>query len=88
VKNLVYNVKNCFQSLLTNSTYCATTPRRSWPEPWQLFNDRGVAMVLECEAEPSNREVAEALNEAAGVKEVAGFNRKAVNISRDDDVIT
>ena len=64
------------------------TLRRSWPDPWQLFNDRGVAVVMERDEEPSNREMAEALNEAAGRREAAGFNRAAVNTSRDDDVIT
>ena len=64
------------------------TLRRAWPEKWQLFNAKGVKLVMERDEEPSNREMAEALNEAAGAREAAGFNRSAADTSRDDDCIT
>ena len=40
------------------------------------------------DGEPSNREIAETLNEAAGATEAAGFNRSSSDTSRDTDVIT
>ena len=64
------------------------TLRRAWPENWRLFDAEGVRVVREWDAEPSNREMAEALNEDAGVREAAGFNRAAADTSRDDDCIT
>ena len=64
------------------------TLRRAYPDRWQLFDKRGVKLVMEREEEPSNREMAEALNEAAGARDAAGFNRDATDTSRDDDCIT
>ena len=61
---------------------------RSWPGPWRLYDARGTRVVLETETEPSNRAMGEALNEAAGAREAAGFNRDAAECSRDDDCIT
>ena len=61
---------------------------RAWPGPWRLYDAEGVRTVMEAETEPSNREMAEALNKDAGVREAAGFNRDASMTSRDDDVIT
>ena len=78
--------------------YCARRTRsaagvegtlvRAWPGPWRLYDAEGVRTVMEAETEPSNREMAEALNKDAGVREAAGFNRDASMTSRDDDVIT
>jgi hypothetical protein len=53
-----------------------------------LWNDDGSKVVKEWVDEPSNREMAEALNEHEGVREAAGFNRNAGDTSRDDDVVT
>ena len=67
------------------------TLRRAWPGRWQLFDSEGVALIGEWtprEGEPSNREIAETLNEAAGAADAAGFNRSSVDTSRDTDVIT
>jgi hypothetical protein len=38
------------------------TLRRSWPEPWQLFDAAGVTLVMARAEEPGIREIAEALN--------------------------
>ena len=48
----------------------------------------GYSMIKQSWFGVSGRLWAEALNEAAGRREAAGFNRAAVNTSRDDDVIT
>ena len=65
---------------------CTGTLRRAWPGKWQLFDAEGVRVIGEWHArrdgEPSNREIAETLNEAAG------FNRSSSDTSRDTDVIT
>lgn len=61
---------------------------RRWPGAWRLFDADGYDVVREWDEEPSNREIAEALNDYAGRPEVAGFNRAAADTSRDDDVIT
>jgi hypothetical protein len=61
---------------------------RRWPGAWRLFDADGYDVVREWDEEPSNREIAEALNDYAGRPEAAGFNRAAADTSRDDDVIT
>ena len=61
---------------------------RRWPGRWYLWNDDGSEVVKEWVDEPSNREMAEALNAHAGVMDAVGFNRNAADTSRDDDVIT
>ena len=38
------------------------TLRRAWPGPWRLFDAEGVTLVMERASQPSNREMAEALN--------------------------
>jgi hypothetical protein len=54
-----------------------------------LFNADGSNVVGRWDdGEPSNRQIAEALNQDANVADVAGWNAKAANTSRDDDVIT
>lgn len=53
-----------------------------------MWNDDGSEVVKEWVDEPSNREMAEALNAHAGVMDAVGFNRNAADTSRDDDVIT
>ena len=78
---------------LTDDVFCFTgTLRRAWPGKWQLFDAEGVRVIGEWHArrdgEPSNREIAETLNEAAGATEAAGFNRSSSDTSRDTDVIT
>lgn len=61
---------------------------RRYPGRWMLFNANGSSVVREWDDEPSNREIAESLNEDAGRPEAVGWNRDAANTSRDDDVIT
>ena len=78
---------------MTDVVFCCTgTLRRAWPGKWQLFDAEGVRVIGEWHArrdgEPSNREIAETLNEAAGATEAAGFNRSSSDTSRDTDVIT
>jgi len=61
---------------------------REWPGPWRLFDANGERVVGEWDDEPSNRVIAETLNDAAGVDESVGFHRNAADTSRDDDCIT
>lgn len=61
---------------------------RRYPGRWMLFNADGSHVVREWNDEPSNRDIAESLNEDAGRQEAVGWNRDAANTSRDDDVIT
>ena len=79
----VYCARRCRSASGVEGTLC-----RKWPEPWRLFNTEGVRVVLETNDEPSNRQIAEALNSDANVGDAAGYNRKGVDTSRDDDVIT
>jgi len=61
---------------------------RRYPEPWSLFDARGVRLLKQWRDEPSNREIAETLNVKAGRREAVGFNKDAVETSRDDDIVT
>lgn len=61
---------------------------RRYPEPWSLFDARGVRLLKQWRDEPSNREIAETLNEDAGQAEAVGFTKNASETSRDDDVIS
>lgn len=61
---------------------------RRYPEPWSLFDARGVRLLKQWRDEPSNREIAETLNEDAGQAEAVGFTKNANETSRDDDVIS
>jgi hypothetical protein len=61
---------------------------RRWPSPWRLWDDCGVEVVLETNDEPSNRQIATALNANANVGDPVGFNVDAAATSRDDNVIT
>ncbi|CAL6407129.1 unnamed protein product [Bathycoccus prasinos] len=61
---------------------------RRYPEPWSLFDARGVRLLKQWRDEPSNREIAETLNEDAGQAEAVGFTKDASETSRDDDVIS
>ena len=61
---------------------------REWPGPWRLFDAHGERVVGEWDDEPSNRVIAETLNDAAGVEESAGFHRNAADTSRANDCIT
>ena len=61
---------------------------REWPGPWRLFDANGERVVGEWDDEPSNRVIAETLNDAAGVEESAGFHRNAADTSRANDCIT
>ena len=61
---------------------------RRYPEPWSLFDARGVRLLKQWRDEPSNREIAETLNEDAGQAEAVGFTKNASQTSRDDDVIS
>jgi hypothetical protein len=53
-----------------------------------LWDDCGVEVVLETNDEPSNRQIATALNANANVGDPVGFNVDAAATSRDDNVIT
>ena len=61
---------------------------RRYPEPWSLLDARGVRLLKQWRDEPSNREIAETLNEDAGQAEAVGFTKNASETSRDDDVIS
>ena len=63
------------------------TLARRWPGPFVLFCADGSAVVKEWVDEPSDREMAEALNAHAGVMDAVGFHRNAADASRDDDVV-
>ena len=61
---------------------------RRYPEPWMLFDARGVHLLKQWQDEPSNREIAETLNNSVGQREAVGFNKDASETSREADVIT